>query len=134
MDQREAPHLLDTVARLEGMGVSARLPKKSKLRRNTPPAIFLRLHRLPDLPIYSGTELQERSSRLPSREQPPSCSAAAPARPLRAGIFNYFLPEKKLGVNLGWVGLKVESNRADSRLCRVLGRNSGHLSHEYGKV
>jgi hypothetical protein len=55
VDQREAPHLLDTVARLEGMGVRARLPRKSKLRRNTPPAIFLRLHRLLDLPLYSGT-------------------------------------------------------------------------------
>lgn len=43
-----------------GMGVRSRLPSKSKLRRNTPPTVLPRLHRLPDLPLHSGTELQER--------------------------------------------------------------------------
>lgn len=48
-----------------GMGVRASLPSKSKLQRNTPPAVLARLHRLPDRPLHSGTELQGRPSPPP---------------------------------------------------------------------
>lgn len=71
VDLSEARHLLSPVARPEAwVRARAELPRKSKLRRNTPPAILPRLLGLPDRPLHSGTE-------LPGRPIPPALQGAA---------------------------------------------------------
>lgn len=113
VDQREAPHLPRTVARLEHWVCARESPKQKQTpeehaSRGPPQAPQASR---PSPPLWDPTA--GVLSPLPSRERPPGCKAAAPARPRRAGIFNYFLSEIELGVCLRGVGEGVESDRAE---------------------
>lgn len=81
VDQREAPHFLDKSCQTRGDGCAREAPKEKQTPEEhasrDPPQVPQAPRRSPQLWDQTAGAL----SRLPSREQPPSCNAAAPARP-----------------------------------------------------
>lgn len=81
VDQREAPHFLDNSCQTRGDGCARAAPKEKQTPEEHASRDPLLAPQAPRRSPLLWDQTAGALSRLPSREQPPNCNAAAPARP-----------------------------------------------------